>query len=512
MAGSDQKKSGGGYSETKMRDSGALYPDFTAEIEAIKAQGGINVEILKKILEKHLPNSYYNRALYRRYQGVDVPIYHREPRYGDDGASINNKVNNDFFGEIVDFFTGYFAGKPIGYSYSFTEEAEEETGGEDAIKEASKVLTDFITRNNMMDVDMEIAKHASVCGYAARLFYHDTEGSERVMPVPPYEAAILSETDITEPFAAVRYYSTTEIDGKEVWHAEYYDAMKVVFFKGDTIQNLEWTDEKTHLYDFCPLQGIPKNGELMGDAEKVLLAIDAYDRALSDSNNEIEAFANAYMVFDNVNIDREEIVKGQKTGAFQYFQAGESHGKIHFLTKDINDDFLEHHLDRLEKNIYRLSKTPNLSDMNFSQNASGVALKFKLLGLETKCGIFQAKMLSAGVYMFKLLASSWAKRKIAVDPLQCSMDFHRNFPLDLVAEAQAVQALIAAGLPERVAYSVLSIVEDVDWVMQLKEAEKDGIPDLPKDGNARDEDAAIQKAQENPSEGELNMETPAPGE
>lgn len=56
------------------------------------------------------------------------------------------------------------------------------------------------------------------------------------------------------------------------------------------------------------------------------------------------------------------------------------------------------------------------------------------------------------------------------------MNFKRNFPLDLLSEAQATQQLIAAGLPKRVAYEIaLSCVDDVEYVMQQIEEEKDGI-------------------------------------
>ncbi len=461
----------GGNGNTQTRTRASLYPDFAAEIEAIRQEGDITAEIVQRILEKHLPNAAFNRSLYQRYEGIDLPIFHRGPRFLEEQNAINNKINNDFFGDIVDFFVGHFAGKPIGYSYSVTGESEEVTGGREAVAKAGKALTDFVTRNNMMDKDMETAKYAAVCGYAARLFYHDPEGQERVMVVPPFEAAILTETDLTEPCAAVRYFQWENQEGQLLWQVQYYDERRAVLFCGEKLDALRKMEERPHLYGLCPLQGIPKNGEMMGDAEKVLLAIDAYDRALSDAGNDIEAFANAYMVFDNVNISPEQIARGQKSGAFQYFQGGGTTGKIYFLTKDVNDAFVEHHLNRLEENIYRFSKTPNLSDGNFSQNASGVALKYKLAGMETKCGIFQAKMMNAGVYMFRLLANSWTKRQIWADPLQCLMDFSRNFPLDITSEAQAVQALIAAGLPERVAYGTLSFVEDVDWVMQLKEGE-----------------------------------------
>ena len=64
------------------------------------------------------------------------------------------------------------------------------------------------------------------------------------------------------------------------------------------------------------------------------------------------------------------------------------------------------------------------------------------------------------------------QKNITVDPLQITMEFTRNFPLDTLTEAQTVQALIGAGIPKEVAYSQLSFVDDVDYVMEMIEKEK----------------------------------------
>lgn len=477
-----------------MRSKLQKYPDYTAEIEVIE-KSGITNELLNRIIQKHSHNAQCNRELIDRYEALidGVPIFTRKPRFDSGEEVINHKINNDFFSEIVDFKTGYFAGNPIGYSYSNTEEALEDTGeaGDNAVEmqeardEAAKKITDFVVRSNMFDVDMECTKFAAICGYAGRLFYIDPEGEERVMVVPPDEAIILSKTkDITQPTYGLRYYKVTDISDTETVKAEFYDDNTIYYAEG-FVGNLRIVDQQPNLFGCCPLQGIPNNREMLGDAEKVLALIDAYDRALSDANNETDSFANAYMVFENISLTEEEMRKAQVSGAIQFFTGGANGGKVYFLTKEINDAFIEHHLDRLEENIYRFSKTPNLGDEAFG-TASGISLKFKLTGLETKCGMFEAKMISAGTYMFKLLAKVWEKKQVKIDPLQCVMSFKRNFPLDLLSEAQAVQALKAAGLPDRVAYEIaLSCVDDVEYVMQQKEMEKDAIPnlmdDLPED-------------------------------
>lgn len=470
-----------------MRNKSQKYPKFNAEIEEIK-KNGITTDLIQKIIDKHRANAEYNRELYERYQCLEegVPIFSRKPRFGDSDSVINNKINNDFFSEICDFKIGYFAGVPISYSYSMTEESKEDTDAdatsvieqEQAVKAASKALTDFTTLNGMADKDMEMTKYAAVCGYAGRLLYHDPDGNERVMITKPFESIILSETEnIAEPTFSIRYYEHEKLDGSTVQRVEYYDSEWIRFFEGYGMSMVEYQPPIPNLFGYCPLQGIPNNEELLGDAEKVIAAIDAYDKAISDGMNDTEAFANAYLVYENVNISDEEIAKGQATGSIQFYTGG-ANGKVYFLTKDVNDTFVSNNLQRLEKNIYRFSKTPNLNDETFN-SASGISLKFKLTSLEAKCGMFEAKVTAAGVYMFKLLANAWSKKQIAIDPLQVVMEYKRNFPLDMLSEAQTAQALIAAGLPKRIAYQLaISGIDDVDYVMQLIEEEKDSIPSL----------------------------------
>lgn len=454
------------------------YPDFDAFIDKIE-QSGITPELLTKIIHKHTPNAKYNEELYRRYMTAEdsVPIFKRKPRYEEENP-INNKVNNDFFSEIVDFKTGYFAGKPIAYGYSKSDESKEDTGGEEGVDKATEVLTDFVTRNNMYGVDMETTKLASIYGYAGRLFYIDIEGNERVMPVHGYETIILSKTDISEPQYAIRYYKTYDINNAKTWVVEFYDNESIYTYKGSLSQLQLDGEPKPHMFDYCPLQGIANNKEMLGDAEKVLALIDDYDKVLSDNSNEVESFVHALMQI-SVNVEDEVIKKAQKSGVIVIPKVGANtiDEPVKWVTKEINDNFTEHHLQRLEDNIYRFSRTPNLTDDTFG-SASGVSLKFKLHGLETKCGMFEAKMLDAAQYMFKVLASAWRKKQITFDPLQVILEFKRNFPLDRLLEAQTAQAFIGAGLPKEWVYSQISGIDDVDYILELLKNEQGDIAPL----------------------------------
>lgn len=466
------------------------YPDYSAEIEAIE-RDGITVELVERIIRRHQGCAVHMKSLYGRYQTKteDIPVFNRIPRFTDEqeAKSINNKINNDFFSEIVDIKVGFFAGKPANYTYGDDYQSEEETGGEDAVEEAAKALSDFVKRNNLFDVDMETTKFASICGYAGRLFYVDREKNERVMVLPPYETIILSNTEITEPKYGVRYYEFLDLNDQKSYKVEFYDERDIYYFSGH-LNALSYRGRKLHLFDYCPLQGVPNNRELMGDAEKVLALIDDYDSNYSDNSNDIEGFANAYMVFKNCRVNEHTMETANATGVISIEpDAEESLYDVTYLTKDIDATFVNSHLDRAQENIYRFSKTPNLNDPEFTA-ASGMALRIKMTGLETKTGAFEAKQVSAATYMFKLLASSFAKKKIPFDPLQCNVKFNRNFPVDFLGEAQAAQALIAAGLPKEIAFKALSFVDDIGAVMRLIEEEQENISDLD-EGDDEDEGA-----------------------
>lgn len=477
------------------------YPDYSAELEEIE-RNGITTELVNRIVERHQLNAYHTKHLWGRYNtlDVDVPIYSRTPRFNAENP-INNKLANDFYGEIVDVEVGYFAGKPFSYNYSKTNESEEETGSEQAVEVAYKTLSDFITLNNMYDHDMTMTKYATAAEYAGRLFYIDEEGKERVKILPPYETIILYKNDMTEPSYAIRYYTYIDLTDTEIVKAEFYDDKYIIEYEGYIGGLRQVSEPRLHLFDYCPLQGIPKNNELLGSAEKVTSLIDAYDKILSDSTNEIESFANAYMIFENVNMTEDDMRQAQATGAIKFFN-GTGSGKVYFLTKDVNDSFIENKLDRLENNIYRFSKTPNLSNPNERYgDASGVSLKFRLIGLETKCSMFEAKVNSAAVYMFKLLASSWRKKRISFDPLQCYITCKRNFPADLAGEAQTAAALLSAGLPKRIVWETLSCVDDIDFALEVLREEKDDIPDLdmsiPEDEENNENNKNEKKEEEN---------------
>lgn len=462
-----------------IRPSG-IYQDYSEIIDKIR-ENGISEEIIYEIKSKSEAHRAWMKQLYDRYRVLEdgVGIFNRRaPKW----QKVNNKLNNDYFGEIIAFKTGYFAGKPISYTYSKQrlDERQKNFGGiiKNAFKRMfsktdnvitdkdydviSKQINDFLVKNAIADKDAEDTKMAAICGCSARLLYIDPDGEIGVANVPPYEVVILSETEMSNPEFTVRFFGDTKRT------VDFYDATNKIRFQ-DTGSGYGIVDVRSHMFPGCPLIGIPNNSELMGDAERVLTLMDGYDNTLSDANSEIEDFRLAYMKVTGASIDVEDLEAARQQGAFNL---PDREADIDFITKQINDAVIEHHLDRLSHNLYRFSQTPDLNDEAFSGNSSGVALKFKLMGLENKCATFERKFSSAIMYMWKLIAGVWSTKGVHMDPYEMVLGFKRNVPLDLLYEAQAT-AQLKGLVSEPTRLELLSFVDDADYEMEMMQQEID---------------------------------------
>ena len=413
----------------------------------------ITGQMLANIIAEIKPRSLEMKGLYERFKGTKdgVPIHKREFPI-DNISKINNKLANDFFSDIINTKVGYFAGKPITYKYG---------GKTDIDKE---VLGGFLKRTSYADLDSETAKMAAICGYAVRYLYIDLDGAADVINVPPWECTfICDEIGVADAEYALRYYST-ERDNKNYFKVEFFDQDTISYWirEGgiDSKEPFELDPQEeanpiAHLMDGCPLICFPNNEEMQGDCEKVLSLIDGYDKSLSDMNSEIEQFRLAYMAFIGMVPSDETLNKARQTGAFGF---PEKDSRMEFVTKNLNSAAVENHLKMLEENIIYFAQSVRFSDEAFGQ-ASGVAMKFKIFALESKCMICERKFIKSLYKMFEVLNGYFGRKSLNYDPGEFEFTFVRNFPLNLNDEVAAL-ATMKGLVSDETAYSQMSFIPD----------------------------------------------------
>jgi len=437
--------------------------------------GKITGKEIRNIINDHQKEHEHMRKLYERYKASrkGVPIFERSimdhDEFGIKGATriddkVNNMLNNAFESDIVDTATGYFLGHPINYQYEG-----------DAIK---KEIDTFNLRNHVEDADSEWGKMAIICGKGARLAYIDKEGNERIKNIEPWQTIFIGDS-IAEPDYSIRYYK----DDKGVSHAEFYNDTMIQYFT-DKDGTYEEETPKPHLFAHNPLYGLANNKEEQGDIEKVLSLIDAYNRTLSDASNEIEQYRLAYLVFKGITPDEETNDQMKRHKVIELLEKDDD---VSYLTKDINDQLIEHHLERLEKNILKFAKSVDFTDEQFGSAASGVSLRYKLLALENKCVTKERKMTAALRYQFKVIFSAWAKRKGVGkdDYLNVSFSFKRNLPVNVLEESE-ITANLRGNVSEETRLAQLSIVANAKEELERMKKEQDeymrNMPDVG-DGN-----------------------------
>lgn len=443
----------------------------TVDLELL-AKNGLSSDEIKFLIDEHESKVASDLKLkHARYMaGADgTPIFKRVLDQNENAGKINNKLNNDFVGEIIDTKVGYFIGIPISYVNGDGETPDE--------------IVNFNALNDVEDADAETVKKFSICGYSTRLLYLDTEGQERLRRIEPWEVILFYDESMTHPHYAIRYYTTVANDGKEITNVQLYTHTNVIFYDNSKGQFVE-KDRKDHKFGGCPLFGIPNNDELMGDFDKVINLIDAFDRALSDQNSEIEQLRLAYMYGKGLNIGTtvEEEIQFMNALKKTGFIEMDGDAEMGFVTKNLNSDFVERHLDRIEKRIQQGAKNVNFADEEFGGNLSGQALKYKLFNLETKCRFSELKFKKALRYQYQLLANSWRARNKPVnfDPNMLEFKFSRNVFIDYKNEAEILNLLIGK-LSDETVFSLMSFIKNAsDEVWKKKEEDEEKMANLEK--------------------------------
>ena len=444
-----------------------------------RTASGITSEILRDLIHDNASNRDKQIKDYKNYQGDDLPISSRE---FTDPLKLNNKINNDFRGEIVDQGIGYLFGSPITYTLDKGPYQEDDV----SYQRDSDALQDFLTTNNMEDLDLEAGKKQGICGSVGRILYIDKEGQVRVMNVPSWEMIYVKDRSLDKMQYAMRYYYVDDVskdaNGKRIENkrtrVEWYDDEYIHFYisSGEdfVLDPSEPENPKRHMFNEVPVVEIQNNEERMSDFKKVEALIDAYDRTLSDAQNEIEEFRLAYMAAKGVSIDAEVVAAARQTGMFEI----PDDASIEYLTKQINDGFLENHKETLRDNVYRFSKTVDISSDTFTgQGASGEARKWILTNLEWRCSIKEMKFKRAAQNMFRIAQSKWNKEDTTIDWKSISIQFDRNIPEELSMEAEILQKT-AGHISHRKRLELFSPVRDVDAEMSQIEMERGDLVNL----------------------------------
>ena len=149
--------------------------------------------------------------------------------------------------------------------------------------------------------------------------------------------------------------------------------------------------------------------------------------------------------------------------------------KAEWIIKTGNDTISENIKNRLDKDIHKFAKCPNLADEEFASNASGIAIKFKTLGTENLVSIKERKFKKGLQQRLELISMINSVITDGFDWRTINIIFTRNLPSNIADIASTVTQL--SGLvSDETLLAQIPFVEDVkdelDKVKKQKEENK----------------------------------------
>lgn len=229
---------------------------------------------------------------------------------------------------------------------------------------------------------------------------------------------------------------------------------------------MKFVGEREHAFKAVPINIYHNNEELMGDFENVISLIDAYDAITSDSINEFNYFSDCYLALYGMSGTEPEDITAMKE---QRVLLLETDAKAEWLTKQINDTYVENLKNRLDAQIHKFSRCPALTDENFAANASGVAMKYKLMGIETATSKKERAFKKALQRRIELICNIFSVMGTDYDYRDIQMTFKRNIPSNLVEVADVVSK-VGHLLSEETQISMLPLDLDAKAELEKREA------------------------------------------
>ena len=326
-----------------------------------------------------------------------------------------------------------------------------------------------------------IGWQTTVHGVGYEMFYNEGMEAEPTLidnqtgfinTMPRFEKVPIAETIPVYDFeiipnlqAFIRFY-TIEAEETEYIHV-YYDDVKIDYLRKKDQRGLLKDGEQAHGYDRPPLVVYENNEDLMGDFSAVRPLIDAYDVLMSDSMNEFDRFAQAYLVAKGFTIEEADVDKLKHKRAFSLLNNEDS---IEFLTKPIEVEFIKFISEQLRGEIHRGSGIPNLDDFKWGGGASGETIDKFIYLMELFTGIKEAYFRDGLKRRIEVLTAYSA---LDGDPDEIDIVMNRNDPDKSTLLADLLGKYAGHVTERTLLENFADFVDDVDAEIEALKAEKE---------------------------------------
>lgn len=388
---------------------------------------------------------------YREYYEGIHPILKKAYK---DPSKPCNKIIINYAKNICDSYCGYIS-TPGFISYSSDNDIEE--------------IMDILRYNDYQAEDAEFLLDALVYGVAAELMYMDETSHTRFRTIDPSTCFGVCDDSLTgDLIYFVRFYKANEWDDSDIFNVDVYDDSTIKHYKMRGYNGAcEYLGEEPHYFNQCPANifTLPEEKSIF---DCIISLQDAANTILSAEVDDIQAFVDAFLTITGADAD-DETIRSMKEDRVMLLPQG---SQAQWLVKNANDTQVENILKRIQEAIYRIAACPDFSSESFVGGvSSGIAIRYRLTGMEQRAGKIEAAMKKALQRRIEIIAGI-ATLKLGEEVFRdIQIDFKRNIPDDMTSTIAIINSLKGT-VSDATLLSQLPFVEDVNAEIEALNAQK----------------------------------------
>ena len=384
------------------------------------------------------------------YDGIQAIL---NKRYSDETKPCSKTVIN-YCKNIVDSYCGYIA-TPGFISYS----------SQDDIKDIMNILR----YNDYQSEDSDFLLDALIYGTAAELMYNDNEGQTRFRLINPTQCFGIYDDSLTgDLIYFVRMYKASDWDNSDLYYVDVYTDYNIKHYTMSGMSGfLTYVSEEPHYFSQCPANifTLPDEKSIF---DCIISQQDSVNELLSSEIDDYNAFCDAYLCITGADADADDIEIMKENRVIVLPEGAEAS----WLTKNANDAQVENMLKRIHDSIYRISQCVDYSSETFIGGvSSGIALQYRLTGMENRAGIIEGRMKKALQRRVEIICGI-ASLKIGEEIFRdINIEFKRNIPEDITTGVDLITKLKGI-VSDKTLLSQLNFVDDVNAELERLEEQK----------------------------------------
>ena len=433
------------------------------------------IDELTKALTIHNQNREEILYLIGYNKGIQ-PILQRSKVYNQE---INNKIVVNIANEIITFKEAEFAGEPIQYVSRRGNKGVDDDNRE--IPEKVAKVNDMMISEGKQSLDLDLAHKMFICGTAYRLTYHDSEVGKRnddFLDEAPFEIAIpeVENTFVVyqnnakkKPLMGVTYVfkdpPSSSVEYK-VYTPNVTYTIEAISSKSRK-NGMKITDEVHHNFGQISLIEYPCNPDRIGAFEVVIGLLDAISTTISNQEDGIDQFIQALMVFDGVDISREDLLSLKDLGAIKLppTQTGSSGGKkLYYLNEQLDQSQTNSLVNSMKQIILEIVGMPAQGNASTGDSSNNGAVIMRNGWWHAEGRALQTQNMWARAEMdflkvvLKICADTNTLTGLKISDLEPR--FWRQSYEDLLVKTQSFATLRTAGMPAIQAFRFSHLSKD----------------------------------------------------